>query len=83
MEEGEVKSPHKWQEFVATPLYKYWLQGGFALLVLMLVDAAYSGDWSRIGAITRDTELQLQKVATAVGAVNLLCVLAGSSILLG
>ncbi|KIZ07634.1 hypothetical protein MNEG_0304 [Monoraphidium neglectum] len=47
------------------------------LLLLMLYDAAWSGDWSRIGAITKDTELLLQKlslvplighVVTAVGA---------------
>lgn len=28
----------------------------------MLVDAAYSGDWSRIGAISKETERALQQV---------------------
>lgn len=28
----------------------------------MLIDAAYSGDWSRIGAITKEQELQLQGI---------------------
>ena len=29
----------------------------------MFLDAAYSGDWSRIGAISKDTEEKLQSVA--------------------
>jgi len=32
----------------------------------MLLDAAFSGDWSRIGAITTDTELALQKISAVV-----------------
>lgn len=39
----------------------------------MLVDAAYSGDWSRIGAISKDTETQLKGVAPLVGAFHLFC----------
>ena len=34
--------------------------GAIALAVFALVDAAYSGDWSRIGAITKEQELTLQ-----------------------
>ncbi len=34
--------------------------GAIALAVFALVDAAYSGDWSRIGAITQEQELTLQ-----------------------
>ena len=34
--------------------------GAIALAVFALVDAAYSGDWSRIGAITKEQELSLQ-----------------------
>jgi len=33
---------------------------------LALVDAAFSGDWSRIGVITQDTELLLQKVVAFI-----------------
>ncbi|XXG81259.1 hypothetical protein AAC387_Pa09g1937 [Persea americana] len=41
-----------------------------AVLGLGFIDAGYSGDWSRIGAISRDTE-ELLKVATYV--VSPLC----------
>lgn len=39
------------------------LRAGAVFLVLfMMIDAGYSGDWSRIGAISKDTEAQLQQV---------------------
>lgn len=43
-------------------LGRWALQGAYFLLFLMLLDAAYSGDWSRIGAISKQTEQQLQAV---------------------
>jgi hypothetical protein len=36
---------------VGTPVYTA-LEVGELLIILMLLDAAFSGDWSRIGAIT-------------------------------
>ena len=32
----------------------------------MFIDAGYSGDWSRIGALTKETELQLQGLLPVV-----------------
>lgn len=54
------------QGLVASPLYRIWLQLGVVLLLLMLVDAGFSGDWSRIGAITSDQEAALRQVAEVV-----------------
>lgn len=46
--------------------------------MLMLFDAAGSGDWSRIGVITKEQELQLQAfVPIAIGAHVMCCVGAG------
>lgn len=61
---GDISTPQSSSigQFVASPLYRYWLQGGAVLLLLMGIDAAYSGDWSRIGAISKAQELQLQQV---------------------
>lgn len=42
-----------------------------SLVLLAGVDAAWSGDWSRIGVISKDTELFLQSALTAVGAWHL------------
>ena len=42
-----------------------------SLVLLAGVDAAWSGDWSRIGAISKDTELFLQSALTAAGAWHL------------
>lgn len=44
--------------------------------VLGLVDAAYSGDWSRIGVLTTAQEQQLQQAVMFVAAVNAFCTLA-------
>jgi hypothetical protein len=56
------------RDAVATPAYRYWLPAGIVLGILMLLDAAYSGDWSRIGAITTEQEQQLQAlVPVALG----------------
>jgi len=44
----------------ATPLLQVWLPIAVVLGILMVLDAAYSGDWSRIGAITKEQEVQLQ-----------------------
>ena len=47
--------------------------GAVVLGIVMLVDAGYSGDWSRIGAITKDLETELKGIAPLVGAFHLLC----------
>ena len=49
------------------------LQGAVALIVLAAVDAAYSGDWSRIGAISKETEEALKPLVVALGSFHLVC----------
>ena len=53
-----------------------WTAGTVALVILAAVDAAYSGDWSRIGAISKDTELWLQ---SAVGVLAVWHILMGAA----
>ncbi|KAF0910852.1 hypothetical protein E2562_004817 [Oryza meyeriana var. granulata] len=48
------------------------LRSGAALFALGFVDAGYSGDWSRIGAISKDTEELLKLGAYAVVPLCLL-----------
>lgn len=48
---------------------QFAIQAASCLATAALVDAAWSGDWSRIGAITKETEEALQ-VATKVVAVE-------------
>ncbi|AQL08840.1 hypothetical protein Zm00014a_016351 [Zea mays] len=47
------------------------LRAGVALFALGFVDAGYSGDWSRIGAISKDTEELLKLGAYAVVPLSL------------
>ncbi|CAN6296042.1 unnamed protein product [Urochloa humidicola] len=47
------------------------LRSGVALFALGFVDAGYSGDWSRIGAISKDTEDLLKLGAYAVVPLSL------------
>jgi hypothetical protein len=49
-------------QLVASPLYRVWAQLGVVLLLLMGLDAGFSGDWSRIGVLTTEQEQQLQQV---------------------
>lgn len=49
------------------------MQGAVALVVLAAVDAAYSGDWSRIGAISGGTEEALKPLVAALGAFHAAC----------
>ena len=53
--------------FVATTLFL-----GSTLATAALFDAAYSGDWSRIGAITSSTEDILKAVCKVVTAERML-----------
>ena len=46
--------------------------GSVSLVLLAGVDAAWSGDWSRIGAISKETELFLQSALTAAGVWHIL-----------
>lgn len=49
-------------DFVKTPLYSKYLQAAVFVGVLAAVDAGYSGDWSRIGAISKQDEVLLQQL---------------------
>ena len=54
-----------------TDAYRGPLQIAIFLVVFMVFDAAWSGDWSRIGAISKDTEAALKPVTFAITAVHL------------
>jgi hypothetical protein len=63
---------------IDNPIYRILLPLAVTAGMLMLFDAAYSGDWSRIGVLTKDQELQLQAfVPIAVGGHGLCCIAAG------
>lgn len=53
--------------------YRTILDVCLLLGVLALIDAAYSGDWSRIGVITTDTEELLKKAVWVVVSAHLVC----------
>ena len=48
------------------PLLRVYLPIATVLGILMLLDAGYSGDWSRIGAITTDQEAALRGLVPIV-----------------
>eukprot|EP00191_Tetraselmis_sp_GSL018_P009671 CAMPEP_0177608422 /NCGR_PEP_ID=MMETSP0419_2-20121207/18464_1 /TAXON_ID=582737 /ORGANISM="Tetraselmis sp., Strain GSL018" /LENGTH=156 /DNA_ID=CAMNT_0019103113 /DNA_START=132 /DNA_END=600 /DNA_ORIENTATION=- len=58
---------------VESPLYSRWLQGFVFVALLGLTDAAYSGDWSRIGAISAEREEELKKVCVCIAAFHACC----------
>ncbi|CAK0781931.1 hypothetical protein CVIRNUC_005509 [Coccomyxa viridis] len=56
-----------------TQVYSVWLQGGVVLIILAAIDAAFSGDWSRIGILSRDAELGLRPLLGLLGLFHLAC----------
>eukprot|EP00210_Caulerpa_lentillifera_P000509 g492.t1 len=67
---GEITSSFK--KFTQSRFYTRVLQGSMYTIHLTLVDAAYSGDWSKVGMITPDTELHLRSICLGILGVNTL-----------
>eukprot|EP00878_Enallax_costatus_P003398 GHUV01003607.1.p1 GENE.GHUV01003607.1~~GHUV01003607.1.p1 ORF type:complete len:210 (+),score=59.55 GHUV01003607.1:313-942(+) len=57
---------------VDTPWYRA-LEAVLLTVQLAVVDAAYSGDWVRVGAITPEVESLLQKVVWVIVSLHLVC----------
>jgi hypothetical protein len=57
----------------ATPLFEVALPGAVVIGILALLDAAYSGDWSRIGAITVEQEAQLRALVPVAAGGHAAC----------
>jgi len=55
---------------VQSDAYSKYLQGAVFVGVLAAVDAGYSGDWSRIGAISKETEGWLKQTLPLLGAFH-------------
>ncbi|KAL3693294.1 hypothetical protein R1sor_006945 [Riccia sorocarpa] len=45
---------------------EFWLQAAIFLFAAGFIDAGFSGDWSRIGVLTKETEGELQMAAIGV-----------------
>lgn len=56
-------------QLINTPLYLL-AEAAVLLGMLALVDAGYSGDWSRIGVIDKEMELMLQKLAQVLANLS-------------
>ena len=54
--------------------------GGVTLIILAAVDAAWSGDWSRIGVLNHDIEIWLQSALKLLGAWHVLNAITAFSI---
>jgi hypothetical protein len=67
---AQQQEPTALQQLVNTPLFRVYLPSAVFIGTLALIDAAYSGDWSRIGVITEEQELFLQEVLLPFEAVG-------------
>jgi hypothetical protein len=47
--------------------------GAVVVVILAAIDAAYSGDWSRIGVIPHEAELALRPLLGLLGAFHIFC----------
>eukprot|EP00884_Botryococcus_braunii_P005958 jgi/Botrbrau1/15363/Bobra.0304s0005.2 len=57
----------------STQLYSVWLQGAVVVVILGLIDAGYSGDWSRIGVLTPQAEELIRSFVGALGFFHIAC----------
>ena len=56
------------------------LAGAVFLIVLAGVDAAYSGDWSRVGVISKETEDSLKPLVIGLAAFHIGCAVVAARI---
>ncbi|KAJ7520584.1 hypothetical protein O6H91_19G011800 [Diphasiastrum complanatum] len=68
---GRVRSSVE-EGFLGSP--DFWLQVAVVVLTLGFIDAGYSGDWSRIGVISSETESGLRDAALGVVPLSLLLI---------
>ena len=54
--------------------------GAVVLGILATVDAGYSGDWSRIGVITKENEIVLQQACVTLGSFHIFCAALGAGV---
>lgn len=55
------------------PKWCVLIAGAVVLVILAAIDAAYSGDWSRIGVISKDVELGLRPLLALLGFFHIFC----------
>ena len=61
-------------------VHKLAAAGGVALVILAAIDAAWSGDWSRVGVLSHDIEGWLQSALKLLGAWHILNAITAFSI---
>lgn len=66
--------------FIESKAYRIYLQGAVGVAVLGLVDAGYSGDWSRIGVLTKPQEEQLQQLVQILAVIHVACAIATAAL---
>ena len=47
--------------------------GGVVLVILAAIDAGFSGDWSRIGVLSKDAELGIRSLLGLLGLFHIVC----------
>lgn len=69
----ESARENRWTGDINARILRTYLPLAVVLGISMLVDAAYSGDWSRIGAISHEMEVQLQSIVPLVAVGHGIC----------
>lgn len=72
---------NQFYETVRRTVSNNWYQGGIFVSILGLIDAAYSGDWSRIGVLSKETEATLQSIVLIVGGFHAIMAIVAARIL--
>eukprot|EP01023_Acetabularia_acetabulum_P046123 TRINITY_DN4718_c0_g1_i1.p3 TRINITY_DN4718_c0_g1~~TRINITY_DN4718_c0_g1_i1.p3 ORF type:complete len:161 (-),score=28.54 TRINITY_DN4718_c0_g1_i1:351-833(-) len=71
-ETQEIKDEEEEGEnFFEGPGFNFWIPAAYLLFVTGSIDAGYSGDWSRIGAISNDTEEIMKVVSIGFGFLHI------------
>lgn len=78
---SRVGSPSSLPTSIAdSKVFNTYLHGAVFVFILGFIDAGYSGDWSRIGAISVDTEDRLKALAVILGELHIAAAAAAGAV---
>eukprot|EP01025_Chloroclados_australasicus_P003420 TRINITY_DN10803_c0_g1_i4.p3 TRINITY_DN10803_c0_g1~~TRINITY_DN10803_c0_g1_i4.p3 ORF type:complete len:164 (-),score=13.79 TRINITY_DN10803_c0_g1_i4:41-532(-) len=73
-EDDSAESVTQDKNFFEDVGFNFWIPVAYLLFVSAVVDGGYSGDWSRIGAISKETEEIMKTVSIGFGLLHFGCV---------
>eukprot|EP01024_Parvocaulis_polyphysoides_P043805 TRINITY_DN401_c1_g2_i3.p3 TRINITY_DN401_c1_g2~~TRINITY_DN401_c1_g2_i3.p3 ORF type:complete len:154 (-),score=24.72 TRINITY_DN401_c1_g2_i3:40-501(-) len=69
-EQNSISQTEEQENYFDGPGFNFWIPAAYLFFVTGSIDAGYSGDWSRIGAISKETEEIMKVVSIGFGLLH-------------